>query len=242
MAEDSKPDSPTPSAGWGSLARIAARALTSLITPSPPPVLVESASTTSLPKIVSADTLRAERIPRGQMHTTRWPVLHAGSTPKVDLAMWDLKVFGAVEQPVSWNWEAFRSLPPVVVAADMHCVTRWSRLDNGWEGVAVAEVMSHVRLKPEARFVLIHAENGFTTNLPLDDFLGEDCLFAWSHDGRPLTPDHGWPLRLVVPRLYAWKSAKWVRGLEFLQADKPGFWERNGYHNHGDPWQEERFW
>jgi DMSO/TMAO reductase YedYZ molybdopterin-dependent catalytic subunit len=124
----------------------------------------------------------------------------------------------------------------------MHCVTRWSRLDNTWEGVAVAEVMSHVRLKPEAKFVLIHAEYGFTTNLPLADFLGEDCLFAWSHDARPLTPDHGWPLRLVVPRLYAWKSAKWVRAIEFLEADKPGFWEENGYHNHGDPWLEQRFW
>jgi len=243
MPEANQPDSPGPSAGWASLARIAARAVSSLITPTPAPVEtpVEAASNPR-PKIISSDTLRSERIPRGQMRTTRWPVLHAGSTPKVDLATWDLKVFGAVEEPVSWTWDQFQALESVVVAADMHCVTRWSRLDNSWEGVAVSEVMKHVRLKPEARFVLVHAEHGFTTNLALDDFLGEDCLFAWSHDGRPLTPDHGWPLRLVIPRLYAWKSAKWLRGIEFRETDKPGFWEQNGYHHHGDPWTEERFW
>ena len=245
MAEDVKPegsdDRPTPSVGWGSLARIAARAVSSLLTPTPAPAAVEPGPL-PLPTIVSPDTLRPERVPKGQMKTTRWPVLHAGPTPKVDLATWTLDLSGAVEGPVSWTWDRFRALPSVVVAADMHCVTRWSRLDNTWEGVAVAEVMKHVRLKPEARFVLIHAEHGYTTNLPLADFLGDDCLFAWSHDGRPLTPDHGGPLRLVVPRLYAWKSAKWVRGVEFLETDRPGFWEQNGYHNHGDPWLEQRFW
>ena len=242
MAEEPKPEGPSdlivPSASWGSLARIAARAVSSLITPQPPP----RPGPGTLPKVVSVDTLRPERVPKGQVRTTRWPVLHAGPTPMVDLATWDFRVFGAVEEPVSWTWERFRALPAVEVAADMHCVTRWSRLDNAWEGVPVAELMRHVRPKPEARFVLIHAENGYTTNLPLAEFLGEDCLFAWSHDGRALTADHGWPLRLVVPRLYAWKSAKWVRGVEFLEADRPGFWEQNGYHNHGDPWLEERFW
>ena len=233
--------STAPSAGWMSLTRIAARAMSSFLTPTPGPAPIEPDGD-GLPQIVSPDTVRPERIPRGQARTTRWPVLHAGSTPKLDLARWDLAFFGAVESPKSWTWEQFRALPAVVVAADMHCVTRWSRLDNAWEGVSVREVMKHVALKPEARFVLVHSEHGFTTNLPIEDFLGEDCLFAWSHDGRPLTPDHGWPLRLVIPRLYAWKSAKWIRGVEFLEKDKPGFWEQNGYHNHGDPWIEERFW
>ena len=245
MSEDEKTsgstDRPTPSAGWLSLTKIAVRAVSSFLSPPPAPAPVEAISD-PLPRIVSTDTLRPGRVPRGQARTTRWPVLHAGSTPKVDLATWDLKLFGAVEGPKSWTWGEFRALPPVVVAADMHCVTRWSRLDNAWEGVPVREVMKDVTVKPEARFVLIHAEHGFTTNLPLEDFLGEDCLFAWSHDGRALTPDHGWPLRLIVPRLYAWKSAKWVRGVEFLEKDRPGFWEQNGYHNHGDPWAEERFW
>jgi DMSO/TMAO reductase YedYZ molybdopterin-dependent catalytic subunit len=208
-------DPAKPSAGWLSLARIAVRGVASFLKP-PPKLADPIPGSTLVPKIVSADTLREVRVPRGQHLTNRWPVLHAGPTPKVDLASWSLKVFGAVEEPKSWTWEEFRALPAVVVAADMHCVTRWSRLNNAWEGVPVVELMKHVTLKAEARFVLIHAENGFTTNLPLEDFLGEDCLFAWSHDGQPLTPDHGWPLRLVVPRLYAWKSAKWVRGIEFL--------------------------
>jgi DMSO/TMAO reductase YedYZ molybdopterin-dependent catalytic subunit len=245
MSDDTQANLPTnqpaPSAGWLSLARIATRGILSLFKPPPPPVLVDVGSA-QRPKIISSDTLREVRVPKGQHLTTRWPVLHAGPTPKVDLETWNLRIFGAVETPKSWSWEEFRALPSTVVAADMHCVTRWSRLDNSWEGVSVAELMKQVQLKPQARFVLIHAEHGFTTNLPLEDFLGDDCLFAWSHDGHPLTPDHGWPLRLVVPRLYAWKSAKWVRGIEFLEDDQPGFWEQNGYHNHGDPWLEERFW
>jgi DMSO/TMAO reductase YedYZ molybdopterin-dependent catalytic subunit len=200
--------------------------------------------------VISPDTARPRRIPPGQVQTHRWPVLHAGPTPQVDLAGWDLRFFGLVEEPRAWSWDEFRALPRSTVLADMHCVTTWSRLDNAWEGVLVRAVMAHVRVKPEARFVLVHAEGGFTTNLPLADFLGEDCLFAWGHDGRPLEPDHGGPLRLVVPRLYAWKSAKWVRGVEFLADDEPGFWEQNGYHAHGDPWalnrqgtdSVERYW
>jgi DMSO/TMAO reductase YedYZ molybdopterin-dependent catalytic subunit len=124
----------------------------------------------------------------------------------------------------------------------MHCVTTWSLLDNVWEGVLVRELMRHVVIDERARYVLVHAEHGFTTNMPLADFMGEDCLFAWSHNGQALAPDHGWPLRLVVPRLYAWKSAKWVRGVELLERDRAGFWEQNGYNSHGDPWLEERFW
>jgi len=236
-----EPTDPSPlSAGWLSQAKIAARAVSSLFKPAARPSV--DPAWAGLPRIISPDTLRDERIPRGQVRTTRWPVLHAGPTPRADLATWDLKVFGAVGEPRSWSWDEFRALPSAIVAADMHCVTRWSRLDNAWEGVTVRDLMGCIAPKSAARFVLIHAENGYTTNLPIDDFLGDDCLFAWSHDGRPLQPDHGGPLRLVVPRLYAWKSAKWVRGVEFLEADRPGFWEQNGYHNHGDPWTEERFW
>lgn len=192
--------------------------------------------------VISPDTRRAERVPPGQVLTRKWPVLHAGSVPKVDLATWSLDINGLIEEPVRFTWDEFRALPGAKVFADMHCVTTWSLLDNVWEGVLVREVMTRVRVRPEARFVLVHAEHGWTTNLPLDDFLGDDCLFAWSRNGEPIAPDHGWPLRLVVPRLYAWKSAKWVRGVEFLARDQPGFWERNGYHHRGDPWAEERFW
>lgn len=192
-------------------------------------------------ELTSPDVLRAQRIPPGQVQAKKWPVLHAGSVPRVDLKRWSLRLFGLVEEPKSWTWEEFRALPSVRVRADMHCVTTWSLLDNTWEGVSVGEVMRNVRLKPEARFVLVHAEHGWTTNLPLADFLGEDCLFAWSRNGEPLSPDHGWPLRLVVPRLYAWKSAKWVRAIEFLARDVPGFWEQAGYHARGNPWSEERF-
>ena len=192
--------------------------------------------------VISPDTLRPRRIPPGQVETKRWPVLHAGPTPKVDLAHWDFRLSGLVETPKVWTWEEFRALPCASVLADMHCVTRWSRLDNRWEGVLVREVMRHVAIQAGAKFALVRAENGFTTNLPVADFLGDDCLLAWSHDGRPLEPDHGYPLRLVIPRLYAWKSAKWVRGVEFLDRNRAGFWEANGYHSHGDPWTEERFW
>lgn len=215
------------------------RNTTTRTAPRPP---LEMTGMSDLPLIISSDTKRAVRIPPGQAETQRWPVLHAGGVPRVDLAKWDLRLFGLVEQPVTWNWEQFKTLPPARMFSDMHCVTRWSRLDNQWEGVLVSEVMKHVTLKPNAKYALIHAENGFTTNLPIADFLGEDCIFAWSHDGKELSPDHGWPLRLVIPRLYLWKSAKWVRGVEFLEHDEPGFWEQNGYHNHGDPWTEERFW
>ncbi|MBL8829699.1 MAG: sulfite oxidase-like oxidoreductase [Planctomycetaceae bacterium] len=193
------------------------------------------------PMIVSSDTEREQRIPPGQVLTRKWPVLHAGSTPQVDLTKWDLRLFGLVKQPARWTWDEFRALPSVDVRADMHCVTRWSRLSMTWHGVLVSEVMKHVELLPEARFVVAHCEQSFTTNLPIEWFLAEDALFAWGADGTDLSPDHGWPLRLVVPKLYAWKSAKWLCGVEFLAHDQPGYWERGGYHMRGDPWLEERF-
>jgi DMSO/TMAO reductase YedYZ molybdopterin-dependent catalytic subunit len=192
------------------------------------------------PDIVSPDTLRAHRLPPRQGVPRYWPVLHAGAVPRVSLDDWTFRASGLVEAEAVWSWEQFRALPSAAVLADMHCVTHWSVLDNLWEGVTVREVMRRVRLRPEAGFMLVHAEGGYTTNLPLGDFLGEDCVFAWGRNGEPLSAEHGGPLRLVVPRLYAWKSAKWVRGVEFLAEDRPGFWERSGYHNHGDPWKEER--
>jgi DMSO/TMAO reductase YedYZ molybdopterin-dependent catalytic subunit len=194
--------------------------------------------------IISPDVQRENRIPPRQALTRKWPVLHAGSTPPFDKARWSFRVFGLVEQQWECNYDEFLALPRVQVRADMHCVTRWSKLDNLWEGVSTREVLSKVNVLPAAKFVMVNCEYGFTTNLPLDDFRGEDCLFSWKHNGQDLEPDHGYPLRLVVPRLYAWKSAKWVRGIELMEHDQAGFWEsweHGGYHMRGDPWTEERF-
>lgn len=194
--------------------------------------------------IISPDVHREQRIPPQQALTRKWPVLHAGSVPQFDRATWQFQVFGLVDQPWSCTYDEFLTLPHIQVMADMHCVTRWSKLDNVWEGVSTREVLSKVTVPPQAKFVMVHCEHGFTTNLPLADFLGEDCLFAWKHNGQPLEPDHGYPLRLVVPRLYAWKSAKWVRGIELMEHDQAGFWEsweHGGYHMRGDPWAENRF-
>jgi DMSO/TMAO reductase YedYZ molybdopterin-dependent catalytic subunit len=196
--------------------------------------------------IVSPDVLRPQRVPPGQVQTRKWPVLHAGTVPKFDPHSWDFTIFPVplVDRVVRFTWEQFQQLPRVKVRADMHCVTRWSLLDNLWEGVATRELLRHVQVSPQARYVMIHCEQGFTTNLPIEDFFAEDALFALRHNGVDLTPEHGYPVRLVVPRLYAWKSAKWVRGVEFLRDDRPGFWEsweHGGYHMRGDPWQEQRF-
>jgi DMSO/TMAO reductase YedYZ molybdopterin-dependent catalytic subunit len=192
--------------------------------------------------IISPDTNRAQRIPPGQSGTKKWPVLDASGPPQVNLNAWKLRVFGLVRQPVEWTWEEFLQLPRVRVFADFHCVTRWSRLGNLWEGVSTREMIQRAGGPlPEAGFVLAHGyDRGFTTNVPLADFLAEDSLIAISHDGEPLSEDHGGPARLIVPRLYAWKSAKWLKGIELLEHDRAGFWESNGYHMRGDPWTEER--
>lgn len=182
------------------------------------------------------------RIPPGQYYTERFPVLHAGSVPKVDQAQWDFTVDGLVTSPQRWDYQDVLSMPCVSRTFDIHCVTKWSKLDTDWEGVAVTELMGRVQPLPGASHVLVIAEQGFTANLPLKDFLAEENLFAYRFGGAPLDPEHGWPLRLVVPHLYFWKSVKWVRGLRFLGQDEPGFWERNGYHMYGDPWKEQRFW
>ena len=183
----------------------------------------------------------AGRLPAGQSLTLKWPVLHYGSVPRFDPARWDFRIWGLVETPVRLTWREFDLLPRVKTTSDFHCVTRWSRFNNEWEGVAFREVLALVALRPEAKYVLVHAEQGYTANIPLEDLDREDVLFATRHDGRPLTSDHGYPLRLIVPHLYAWKSVKWVRGLEFSDHDAPGFWEQNGYHMYGDPFKEQRF-
>jgi len=181
------------------------------------------------------------RLPPGQYLTDKWPVLHAGSVPQTDLATWDFKVFGEVDEPVTLTYEELMALPQTEITADIHCVTRWSRFDTSFKGVHWRELKKLVRPKPSARFVLAHAEQGFTSNLPLEALEEDDALIAWEADGEPLEPEHGWPLRLVVPSRYFWKSAKWLRGLELLAADQPGFWERYGYHNDADYWKEERY-
>ncbi len=183
----------------------------------------------------------ASRLPPGQYQTTKWPVLHYGGIPRIDLGAWEFAVTGEVEEPRRWTWEQFTRLPRKAVQCDIHCVTAWSRFDNTFEGVAAAEVLRHVRVRPEATFVMVQSYGGYTTNLPLAALLDDDVVFAFTHDGEPLTPEHGGPCRLVVPRLYFWKSAKWVRGLDLMRSDRPGFWEQNGYHRHGDPWKEERY-
>jgi DMSO/TMAO reductase YedYZ molybdopterin-dependent catalytic subunit len=181
------------------------------------------------------------RLPPGQVLTLKWPVLHVGSIPQFNPATWDFQIWGQVKQPKRFTWQEFSSLPMVQQVSDMHCVTRWSKFDSTFEGIPVAEVMKHVELLPDANFVMVHADPGYTTNLPVEEFLADDVMFVLKYEGQPLAPEHGYPVRLLVPKLYLWKSAKWVRGLEFMEEDRSGFWEQYGYHNHGDPWEEERF-
>lgn len=188
---------------------------------------------------------QGERVPPGQFVTEQFPVLHYGPVPEMDLATWDFRVFGLVEKPIRLTWEEFRSLPETTITGvDIHCVTRWSKLDTTWSGVLWRDFVREtgLRWKPEAKYVMEHAEYGFTTNVALQ-VIEEDpyAMFAWGYDGKPLEPKHGGPLRFLLPSRYFWKSAKWIRGIEFMDRDRPGFWERAGYHMEGDPWREERF-
>lgn len=180
------------------------------------------------------------RLPPGQSLTNKFPVLTYGPTPRFDPATWDLRVFGEVETERRWTWEQFTQLPTTVIKTDIHCVTRWSQFDMVWEGVLFRDFVKLFGLKPTAKFVIAHCEYGYTTNTPLEAMLDDDVLLAYKYDGKPLEPDHGWPVRTFVPKLYFWKSAKFLRALEFSPVDKPGFWEQAGYHNNGDPWKEER--
>ena len=183
-----------------------------------------------------------ERLPAGQYLTKKWPVLSYEPTPKFDPATYRFKVWGAVAEPFELTWEALQALPRVQLTSDFHCVTTWSRYDNAWEGVHIREILQRAKPLPEAEFVMAHSFTGYTTNMPLTDLDDDDVIIAFTHDGEPLAPEHGGPVRLIVPKLYAYKSAKWLSGLEFIEKDRPGFWEVRGYHNHADPWKEERYW
>jgi DMSO/TMAO reductase YedYZ molybdopterin-dependent catalytic subunit len=181
------------------------------------------------------------RLPPGQVLTQKWPVLSYGSPPRYDMSKWRLRLHGDVEAPATLTWEEVRRLPRTSVTADMHCVTTWSRLDNAWEGIAFKDLAALVQPRADAHFVIAHCNAGYTTSLPVDVLADGDVLIADRHDGTELTADHGGPLRLVVPKRYAWKSAKWLEALEWAQFDRLGFWEKNGYNNSADPWKEERY-
>ena len=180
--------------------------------------------------------------PPGQFVTDKFPIFTYGDAPTIDLKTWRFRIFGLVEEELTLSWEEFMGLLQITVTADFHCVTQWSHLDNLWEGVSFKEVIKLASVKPEAKYVTFHCYGDYTTNLPLDLLMDDDVLFAHHHDGKPLASEHGGPLRLIVPKRYAWKSAKWVNGLELMAQDSPGFWEQRGYNNSAYPWKEERFW
>ena len=181
------------------------------------------------------------RVPPGQYVTDKFPVLHYGSVPRTDLATWDFRVYGEVEHPFTFRWDEFQLMPRRTVRTDIHCVTRWTKLDTDFAGVPIQHILQLAQVRPTAGFVVAHSEQGYTTNMPLDVLDDDDVLLADTFDGKPLEAEHGWPLRLFVPKRYFWKSAKWIRGLEFLDHDQLGFWERYGYNNDADPWKEERY-
>ncbi len=186
------------------------------------------------------------RLPPGQSLTLKFPVLTYGPNPAYDLSTWTFRVWGEVEKEMTWTWDELMALPQKTITTDIHCVTRWSKFDTNWTGVDVLQLASAIGVKDSAKFVIAHCDGGYTTNVPIDDFLDDDVLLAHTYDDKKLYEwneglDHGAPLRTLVPKLYFWKSAKFVRGLEFSTQDKPGFWERGGYHNHGDPFKEERY-
>ncbi|GAB4005722.1 sulfite oxidase-like oxidoreductase [Spirosoma migulaei] len=187
------------------------------------------------------ESTSSERIPPGQYETYDFPVLTAGPTPRIPLTTWSFALEGLVETPIQWSWEQFNALPKQSFTNDIHCVTKWSKLDTHWEGVSIETLLEHVDLKPEARYVMAYSYGDYTTNIPLDDLRLGKAFIGINFDGKPLTPEHGGPARLVVPHLYFWKSAKWIKGLRFMESDKPGFWERGGYSMYGDPWKEQRY-
>jgi DMSO/TMAO reductase YedYZ molybdopterin-dependent catalytic subunit len=182
-----------------------------------------------------------QRLPPGQYETSDFPVLSAGPTPHTPLDSWSMTIEGLVTQSKSWSWQEFQALPSRDFVVDISCVTKWTHLDMSWHGVSVDTLLEAVDLDKAAAFVIAYSDGGYTTNLPLADVVNDQAFVAYSYDGAPLTPEHGGPARLVVPHLYFWKSAKWIRGLHIVDRDHPGFWESFGYHNHGDPWLEERY-
>lgn len=184
----------------------------------------------------------ANRLPPGQYIAPDFPVLSAGPTPRTPLDQWSFTIEGLVREPVKWSWEEFLELPSRTFTVDIHCVTKWSKLDTRWSGVSIDTLFEHIDLAPEAKYVTAYCDGGYTTNLPLEEMINGQAFVAYQYDDKPLAPEHGGPARLVVPHLYFWKSAKWIRGLNLMEKDKPGFWESLGYNNHGDPWKEERYW
>jgi DMSO/TMAO reductase YedYZ molybdopterin-dependent catalytic subunit len=189
----------------------------------------------------SPEAAAANRVPPGQYVTRDFPVLSAGPTPRINLADWRFTIEGLVAAPVTWTWEEFLKLPAQTFVVDIHCVTKWTKLDTRWKGVSLDTLFEHVELDPRAAFLTAHSYGGYTTNLPIPDAVNGQAFVAYEYDDKPLTPEHGGPARLVVPHLYFWKSAKWVRGLRLMEKDKSGFWESLGYNNHGDPFKEERY-
>ena len=182
-----------------------------------------------------------ERLPPGQHLVRDWPVLNLGQQPDVPLERWKLTIGGLVDHPVTLDWKAFMALPQTGLRTDIHCVTTWSRYDNDWQGVATHDLLDLVQPSEDAAYLMLHGYDGYSTNVPLADFAAPTAILAHGWQGKPLARDHGGPMRLVIPHLYFWKSAKWLKGIDFLAADKPGFWEVNGYHRRGDPWAEERY-
>jgi DMSO/TMAO reductase YedYZ molybdopterin-dependent catalytic subunit len=183
----------------------------------------------------------AERVPPGQYVTPDFPVLSAGPTPHTPLEQWSFRIEGLVAEPAAWSWQEFIQLPSQTFVVDIHCVTKWSKLDTRWEGVSVDTLLEKVELDRNAMYVTAFCDGGYTTNMPLTDLINGQAFVAYQYGGKPLPAEHGGPARLVVPHLYFWKSAKWVRGLRLMEKDRPGFWESLGYHNHGDPWKEQRY-
>ena len=181
------------------------------------------------------------RLPPGQRLTDGWPVLHYGGIPNIDLATWELKIFGLVDEAKTLSWADFMALPQVSSRSDIHCVTTWSKYDNDWVGVPFVDLQALVKVQPEAAHVVFHSYGGYTTNVPLAELQAPYNMLVHTHMGQPLTPEHGGPLRGLVPNLYFWKSAKWINGIEFVARDRPGVWEMYGYHMHADPWTEERY-
>lgn len=192
-------------------------------------------------RVVSTTVTREDRLPPRQVITMKFPVYDIAPRPIFNKETWRFRIFGEIEEERSLSWEELLALPKLEVLADFHCVTRWSKENMLWEGISTKTIYQLVKPKPESHFLMIHCMEGYTTNVPLEYFLKDDSLFAYNLNGKPIEPEHGFPLRLVIPQLYAWKSAKYVNGVEFILENNPGFWELRGYHINGDPWKEERF-
>lgn len=192
-------------------------------------------------KVPAVDPKLAKRLPKGQVLTERFPILHEGEVPQYDISTWTLRVFGEVNREITLFYDDLLKMPQTDVTCDIHCVTRWSRFDNTFTGVLFKDFLKEIGVKPLSEYVMLHGDHDYTSNLPLADLMGDNILLAHSFEGKPLTDKHGWPLRLVVPHLYFWKSVKWLRGFEFIKENQPGFWEQNGFHLRGDPFKEERF-